>query len=52
MVTDNGVGIPADSRRSGLHNLAERAQKLGGTFDVQAPEEGTRLVWKAPLAQP
>jgi hypothetical protein len=30
-VTDNGVGIPEDGRRSGLRNLASRAEeKLGG----------------------
>ncbi len=49
-VTDNGVGIPADGRRSGLRNLAERAEKTGGTFELRTPEErGTRLMWQAPL---
>ncbi|MFI6151342.1 GAF domain-containing protein [Kitasatospora sp. NPDC051170] len=52
VVADNGTGIPAAGRRSGLSNLAERAGKVGGTFELQTPEEtGTRLVWKAPLAQ-
>jgi hypothetical protein len=34
-VTDNGIGIPADGRRSGLRNLASRAEKLGGELRVE-----------------
>lgn len=49
-VTDNGVGIPADGRRSGLSNLAERAQRLGGELLLETPPRGgTRLVWRVPL---
>ncbi len=49
-VTDNGRGIPADGRRSGLSNLEERARGLGGTLEIERPEEGgSRLVWRAPL---
>jgi hypothetical protein len=29
-VTDDGTGIPDGGRRSGLRNLADRAEKLGG----------------------
>src|SRR5271170_3626742 len=29
-VTDNGIGLPPEGRRSGLRNLAARAEKLGG----------------------
>ncbi|MGW0220454.1 sensor histidine kinase [Streptomyces tendae] len=51
-VTDNGVGIPDGGRRSGLANMAERAQKLGGDLELDSPGgRGTRLVWHAPLAQ-
>jgi signal transduction histidine kinase len=54
-VTDNGIGIPADGRRSGLRNLAARADKLGGELqlgpaDPGAPSPGTRLEWRVPLA--
>ncbi|MFJ7911332.1 GAF domain-containing protein [Kitasatospora sp. NPDC096204] len=50
-VQDNGVGVPAQGRRSGLRNLAERAEGLGGAFEVISPTEGgTRLTWSAPLA--
>ncbi|WP_432065214.1 GAF domain-containing sensor histidine kinase [Streptomyces sp. C10-9-1] len=50
-VADNGGGIPAQGRRSGLDNCAERARAVHGTFEVAAPEEGgSRLSWSAPLA--
>ncbi|MGW6907025.1 GAF domain-containing protein [Streptomyces sp. NPDC054940] len=50
-VSDNGVGIPAEGRRSGLANLAERAQQLGGELEVITPEGGgSTLVWRVPLA--
>ncbi|MFJ6140679.1 GAF domain-containing protein [Kitasatospora sp. NPDC092286] len=49
-VTDNGVGLPEDGRRSGLANLAERAVELGGTFSARArPGGGTELAWRVPL---
>ncbi|MGQ5637873.1 MULTISPECIES: sensor histidine kinase [unclassified Streptomyces] len=49
-VSDNGVGIPADGRRSGLRNMAERAEQLGGLLDVTCPDgEGTTLEWRVPL---
>ncbi|MET7451951.1 GAF domain-containing sensor histidine kinase [Streptomyces sp. NPDC005574] len=48
-VTDNGVGLPADGRRSGLRNMAERAEQMGGRLETQEPEGGgTRLVWRVP----
>ncbi|HEX8005113.1 MAG TPA: GAF domain-containing protein [Trebonia sp.] len=52
-VTDNGTGIPDGTRRSGLRNLAGRAEKLGGTLRFQAAQPGaarlgTRLEWRVP----
>ncbi len=52
-VTDNGTGIPADGRRSGLRNLARRAEKLGGELRLEpaspgAAKPGTRLEWRVP----
>ena len=50
-VTDNGVGIPAEGRRSGLANMAERARQLGGEMKWTTPAAGgTALVWRAPVA--
>ncbi|WP_030963137.1 GAF domain-containing sensor histidine kinase [Streptomyces sp. NRRL S-378] len=54
-VTDNGVGLHGGGRRSGLRNLAERAERLGGRMEVAARadgEQGTRLEWQVPLAGP
>jgi signal transduction histidine kinase len=49
-VTDDGIGIPATGRRSGLANLAERAQQLGGSFTARpATPTGTIVTWIAPL---
>ena len=55
IVTDDGTGIPAGGRRSGLRNLADRAAKLGGELrldpaDPAAPRPGTRLEWRVPVA--
>jgi signal transduction histidine kinase len=54
-VTDNGIGIPPNGRRSGLRNLRLRAEKLGGTLRLgpgQADGEGTELVWRVPSGVP
>jgi signal transduction histidine kinase len=49
-VTDNGVGIGLQARRSGLLNLANRAEELGGEMLVTAPDGGgTELEWRVPL---
>ncbi|MCZ4094748.1 GAF domain-containing protein [Streptomyces sp. So13.3] len=50
-VTDDGVGIPEDGRRSGLSNLARRAEALGGSsrFGPGPDGVGTTVVWEAPL---
>ncbi len=52
-VTDDGTGIPAGGRRSGLRNLAKRAEKLGGELrlepaDPGAARPGTKLEWRVP----
>ncbi|MFI7643647.1 GAF domain-containing protein [Nonomuraea sp. NPDC049400] len=50
VVTDNGVGLGEKGRRSGLRNIEERADRLGGTAELEAPAEGgTRLRWHVPL---
>lgn len=49
-VTDDGVGVPAGVRRSGLRNLAERAEQLGGALTLAVPPGGgTSLTWEVPL---
>ncbi|GAA1094481.1 sensor histidine kinase [Nocardiopsis metallicus] len=52
-VTDNGVGLPEEGRRSGLRNLDQRARALGGGFSAGRGEGGgTVLVWKVPVSVP
>ncbi|MEU1801844.1 GAF domain-containing protein [Streptomyces sp. NPDC019937] len=53
-VADDGVGVPAGGRRSGLANLARRAEALGGssTYGPGLGAEsggGTTVVWQVPL---
>nr|WP_099055136.1 GAF domain-containing protein [Streptomyces fodineus] len=49
-VSDSGVGIAPGGRRSGLRNMAERAEKLGGGLALTSPEEGgATLQWRVPL---
>jgi signal transduction histidine kinase len=51
-VRDDGTGMEASSRRSGLGNLADRAGELGGTMRVGPAEGGgTELEWRVPLPQ-
>ncbi|MET7785370.1 GAF domain-containing protein [Streptomyces sp900116325] len=52
-VADDGVGIPEGGRRSGLRNLARRAESLGGASwfgpGIADGGGGTTVVWEAPL---
>ena len=50
VVQDNGSGMAATGRRSGLANLRHRAEELGGHLRLdQPPDGGTRLEWRVPL---
>ncbi|MEU4223462.1 GAF domain-containing protein [Nonomuraea sp. NPDC026600] len=50
IVQDNGAGLPADGRRSGLRNLEDRATGLGGALEITSPDlGGARLCWRVPL---
>jgi len=50
-IVDNGCGVPSDNtRRSGLANMAYRAEQTGGSCEVtNLPEGGTRVHWTAPV---
>ncbi|MFE4617950.1 GAF domain-containing sensor histidine kinase [Streptomyces sp. NPDC056747] len=52
-VADDGIGIPEGGRRSGLRNLARRAESLGGASwcgpGLREDGGGTTVVWEAPL---
>ena len=49
-ICDDGVGVPETTRRSGLDNLARRAEQCGGTFTLLPGVScGTELTWRVPL---
>jgi signal transduction histidine kinase len=51
-IADDGVGLGQSTRRSGLANLADRAEALGGSFTVRPGDDGgTVLLWTAPVDQ-
>ncbi|MDQ1599274.1 MAG: hypothetical protein QOD68_748 [Actinomycetota bacterium] len=48
-VRDDGVGYQPGERRSGVRNMTERAQALGGTCSVGTRAAGgTEVVWRVP----
>jgi signal transduction histidine kinase len=50
VVRDDGRGMSGSTRRSGLANLTERAQQLGGDMKIgPADAGGTELRWQIPL---
>lgn len=51
VVADDGPGVGASTRRSGLSNMADRADRRGGEFRCDAGRDGgTRVSWSVPLA--
>lgn len=49
-ICDDGVGVPDNPRRSGLANLARRAEQCGGSCTVlPGVGSGTELTWRVPL---
>lgn len=52
LVCDDGKGMPSlPQHRSGLANITERAERLGGEVVIDtAPAKGTRIIWRVPLA--
>jgi signal transduction histidine kinase len=49
VVTDDGVGLPALGVRSGLANLADRAERLRGQLTTATAPSGTEVRWTVPL---
>jgi signal transduction histidine kinase len=46
---DDGRGIPPGVVRSGLRNMQERAEGLGGTCTIETPDGGgTMITWSVP----
>jgi hypothetical protein len=53
-VSDNGAGIDAGARRSGMGmaNMEARATELGGRLSIAAASPGTDVVLSVPLTHP
>jgi signal transduction histidine kinase len=50
-ISDDGVGLRDNPRRSGLANLRNRADSRGGTLTLENQEQGgLRLRWSIPLS--
>jgi signal transduction histidine kinase len=50
-VRDDGVGLGDTTRRSGLDNLRQRAERRDGQLTVtSSPEKGTQLQWQIALS--
>ena len=48
VVEDDGSGIHDGGRRSGLANLQDRAERRGGTLDVESVRGRTMVAWSVP----
>jgi signal transduction histidine kinase len=48
VVTDDGVGLPPGAERSGLANLADRAERRGGRLSIVSRAVGTQVRWTVP----
>jgi signal transduction histidine kinase len=49
VVTDDGCGLPSITVRSGLANLADRAERRGGRMRTTSGDSGTEVSWVVPL---
>ena len=51
-VEDDGVGMGSSTRRSGLDNLRQRAERRSGTLQLEPREggKGTAVIWRVSVA--
>jgi signal transduction histidine kinase len=47
-VADDGNGLPELTVRSGLANLADRAERRGGRLTTSSAPSGTQVCWAVP----
>jgi signal transduction histidine kinase len=52
VVADDGVGMPAATARSGLVNLADRAERRAGRLTTSSGDGGTEVRWAVPHPSP
>jgi signal transduction histidine kinase len=48
-IGDDGIGGAAEGKGSGLQGLRDRVEAIGGTFGVDSPPGGTRVVAAIPI---
>ncbi|MGX6608477.1 sensor histidine kinase, partial [Micromonosporaceae bacterium Da 78-11] len=48
-VEDDGIGLGSALARGGLVNMTDRANDLGGTFEIGPGGSGTVLMWQVPI---
>jgi signal transduction histidine kinase len=49
LVRDNGRGVPEGALESGLSNMRQRADRLGGRCVIESsPRQGTTVEWSVP----
>jgi signal transduction histidine kinase len=48
-VTDDGRGLPSVAVRSGLANLADRAERHHGQLTTRSASTGTEVRWSVPV---
>ncbi|EEG77862.1 sensor histidine kinase [Dethiobacter alkaliphilus] len=42
-VSDNGIGLPAKQRRSGLQNIMDRSEQIGADIEIQSSKQNGTL---------
>jgi signal transduction histidine kinase len=52
VVADDGAGLPPVTVRSGLANLADRAERRGGVLTTSGGPGGTEVRWVVPWTPP
>ena len=49
IVSDDGRGLPDEVQESGLRNVRDRAERLGGACQVESSANGTTITWSVPF---
>lgn len=49
LVDDDGIGLSDNGRNSGLANLRARAERRGGSFEIDSRPGRTRVRWRVPV---
>jgi signal transduction histidine kinase len=50
VVADDGIGLSGGPRGHGTRNMAARAARLGGSFELRTGVDGVSIEWCVPVA--